>query len=105
MLQFRTIAESRNARTVVCVATVALSSGWSSGGGRTDESVNDARPRIQDMPGTDGQSPARRRDDTAPPGVVNFTRVDATVACAGAIGLRSETLRTFAIDYVGTPGA
>ena len=52
-----------------------------------------------------GPMTAARAQEEAPDGVVNDTRIDATVACAGAtppeaIGLRSEGLTELATAYL-----
>ena len=60
MLQFSTMSQSSIALPVTCVLGLTITAGWA------------------------GCSVAPQQIEPAPAGVVNYTRIDATVACAGA---------------------
>ena len=57
------------------VAVLAIAVGWSCGGGDAGEISSESPVPTESAPAP---------DPSGPEGVVNYTRVDATVACAGA---------------------
>ena len=86
MLHLRPMGQLRKARSIVFVWVLAVAAGWSCGGGDAGETLPESTMETESAPAPDTAAPGlgRFQDESGPEGVVNYTRVDATVACAGA---------------------
>ena len=86
MLHLRPMGQSRKARSIVFVWVLAVTAGWSCGGGDAGETLPETTMETESapVPDTAAPGPGGFQDESGPEGVVNYTRVDATVACAGA---------------------